>query len=330
MRRLLVLAVAVAASAAFARHGAARHDRARSRRRRRRRVRRRADRGRRRLDDELVRARRDRRRSGRTPWIEDGEERDRQGDEVLLRPDPERRHDQAQVRPARHRARPSSSRGRRSGPCRRRTPRGSCRSRCTTARPVKKYGYFVQMPVTSSMLTISKKPSPSLGGGRCGAGGRPELGPRPLRRQRQRHAPGGRRAAAGRLHADQRVQARRAVVLPHLGLRPDDRRSPLDSRTSTTATSRSRASPNATLNWGAHGRRRPQVCFWTQRLEHPDGLPARRRHRARSRSRPSGKSATYRLLDHASSRSRSETSEGPPRDTSSSNMPDEWHRRRGR
>lgn len=28
----------------------------------------------------------------------------------------------------------------------------------------KKYGYFVQMPVTSAMLTISTKPSPSLGG----------------------------------------------------------------------------------------------------------------------------------------------------------------------
>ncbi len=90
----------------------------------------------------------------------------------------------------------------------------------------KRQGQFVQMPVSSAMLTIAAKPAATFGScpGRRSGHGRHRRGVErlALRRHRERKPSRGRGPTAGRLRAVERVQARRAGRLPRLGHRPDD------------------------------------------------------------------------------------------------------------
>ena len=139
----------------------------------------------------------------------------------------------------------------------------------------KRIGQFVQMPVATAMLTVTTTPQATLGGGPARDNRRRrhvELRHRALRGHRQRHPAGRSAQASRRLHADERLQARRAGRPPHLGLRPHIRRRAVDGQRRHRHVCDPGQVPGA-LNYGAHGATGAKVWFWSAPWIVPVGFP---------------------------------------------------------
>ena len=186
-------------------------------------------------------------------------------------------------------------------------PTGTVAFKVLVQSKTKRRGSFVQMPVASSMLTISTTPPGAAAAGPGGVAPPTGAGDHGrLRRQRERDASRSRRGAADRMHADERVQARRAVRAPHVGLRPRHRRGPLARQRQRGALHRpGRAERHPELGLARHG----QGVLLDERLADPGRL-------RRSATRPCTSSSRSRAGRPRSSTTRSSS---PP---SASSPPD--------